>query len=261
LTKDFAAKETFPSADAFVKARERSGREIKRPIELIFADPQTGVGIPMLKIATVRTGCVAVFSAMLAMSISARQSFADAPATQPAGEDTPQKFLLGLTNDKVSTMTLDQVVENIAYDPASDSEKADAKANAANYIIVSKIELAARDKWGKDAETTVAHALGDNTPEDIANGDWAVDGNQAVVQFKPDGLSPLALIKKGGQWKVDLAGENKLMNQTADDDIKAEQAAGKMLDQLSKDIADKATYPTADVFVQHVKDAESKLGQ
>jgi hypothetical protein len=200
---------------------------------------------------------IALFSIL---ALASRTS-ADAPATQPAGDQTPQKFLLSLTNDKVASMNVDQVLDSIAYDPASESEKADAKANAANYIAVSKIELAARDKWGKDAETAVAHAIGDNTPDDIANGDWAVDGDRAVVQFKPDGLAPLALIKKAGQWKVDLVGVCKLQDESIDDDIKDEQAAATMLDQLSKDLAKKDAYPNAGAFVQHVKDEVAKMGQ
>jgi hypothetical protein len=207
---------------------------------------------------TIRTiGAIALIS-ILAFACRA---LGDNPTTQPAGDQTPQKFLLSLTNDKVSSMTVDQVMETIAYDPGSDSEKADAKVNAANYIAVSKIELAVRDKWGKDAETAVAHAIGDNTPDDIANGDWAVDGDRAVVQFKPDGLAPLALIKKDGQWKIDLVGVCKLQDESIDDDAKSEQAAAAMLDQLSKDLAKKDAYPNADAFALHVKDEVAKMGQ
>jgi hypothetical protein len=206
----------------------------------------------------IRTGWTIV---ILAIFIFSSRALADSPATQPAGDQTAQKFLLGLTNDKVSAMTVDQAMEIIAYDPTSDAEKADAKASAANYITVSKIELAARNKWGKDAEAEVAHALGDNTPDDITTGDWAIDGDQAVVQFKAKDLSPLALIKKDGKWKVDLAGECKLQNETIDDDAKDQKSAATMLDQLNKDIASKDAYPTVDAFVQHVKDEAAKMGQ
>jgi hypothetical protein len=196
--------------------------------------------------------------ALLAIGVFATGLLADSPATQPA-DDSPQKFAEGLTNDKVAAMTVDQAMQILDYDPTSDKEKADAKLVAANSITVSKLELAARDKWGKDGEVAVTHALEDNTPDDLVHADWADDGVHAVAQFKGD-LSPMVLIKKAGQWKIDLAGSRKLAHADLDDDLKVEQQASAILDQLAKDIADKNTYPTADAFAQHAKDAMAKLG-
>ena len=198
---------------------------------------------------------------LMGVVLCAGIAFADAPATQPAGDQSPQKFAAALTNDRVAAMNVDRALALIDYDPSSDKDAADAKVTAANAIITCKLELAARAKWGKDGETAVAHALGDIMPDDIAQADWAVDRDRAVAQFKPDGLSPLVLIKKDGQWKIDLPGARKLAGDTVDSDLKVEQEASPMLDQLTHDVADKDAYPTADAFAQHVKDEVAKLGQ
>ncbi|HEX4123269.1 MAG TPA: hypothetical protein VHY37_00980 [Tepidisphaeraceae bacterium] len=191
---------------------------------------------------------------------SASVILADAPYTQPAA-GSPQALVAALTNDKVADLTVDQAMAILAYDPASEKETQDAKVTAINSIAASKLEVAARKRWGKIGETAVAHAIGDNMPEDVATGDWAEDGEHAVCQFQLDGLQPLVLIKKSGQWKIDLAGSRKLGGVDLDDDLKAEQAATGIVDQLNKDVTDKSAYPTADAFAQHVKEEVAKLSQ
>lgn len=200
-----------------------------------------------------------VMLAALTLLIGASATLADSPSTQPA-DGSPQAFVAALTNDKVADMTVKEAMAILAYDPASDKEMQDAKLTAINSIAASKLEVAARKRWGKDGETAVAHAIGDNMPEDVATGDWAVDGDHAVCQFQADGLEPLVLIKKSGQWKLDLTGSRKLGGIDLDDDLKAQQAATGIIDQLNKDLTDKSAYPTADAFAEHVKDEVSKLG-
>lgn len=201
-----------------------------------------------------------VMFAAFAFLVGSKAVWADAPATQPA-PGSPQAFIMALTNDKVANMTVDQAMAILAYDPASPEETQDAKITAGNAIAASKLEVAAGKRWGKSGEAAVAHAIGDNMPEDVATGDWATGGDHAVCQFQLDGLQPLVLIKKSGQWKIDLAGSRKIGGVDLDDDLKAEKAATGIIDQLNKDVTDKSAYPTADSFTQHVKEELAKLGQ
>jgi hypothetical protein len=215
----------------------------------------------MSRIATYRLGFFVVLAvASMAMFVCLPRTFADAPATQPDAVQTPQQFAATLTNDRLAPMTVDEAMAIFQYDSQSDKEKTCARASAAACVIMNRLELAARKKWGKDAETEVTHALGDTLPADYDKADWAIDGDRAVVQFQQSDLTPLILRKKEGQWKVDLSGYNQLYQNNWNEATKQFQDDEKLFRHLSDELASKDAYPTADVFVQHVKDAMAKLG-
>jgi hypothetical protein len=200
---------------------------------------------------------VMLLLATLAVSQRALADSAVAPTTQPVSDQTPQKYAQTFTNDLVATMTVDQLLGQIDYDPDSDKEKAVAKAMAIGVINCSKLEVAVRQRWGKDAEIEVIHACGDDNPDDVAKADWAVDGDRAVAQFQQDGLTPILLIRKNGQWKMDLAGYRKLEQESSDAFLEDMKEGTQKIEQLATDLAKKDAYPSGDDFIKHVKDVEN----
>jgi hypothetical protein len=201
-----------------------------------------------------------ITTALAVVTVTAH-ALADAPSTQPgqpAGAGTPQESVADLSDDKMAAMTIDQATALIAYNSDSDKEKAAAQKMATLEIAVAKLEMVTRHKWGKDAEVTVTHLLWDNTLDELAKADWAVDGDRAVANPKRQDASPIPFIRKDGLWKIDLAGILKLEGEDADQFTKDQKNGNAMLDQLNQDIAKDDAYPNADAFVQHVKDVENK---
>lgn len=191
---------------------------------------------------------------MLAILILPQRVWADAPTSQPV-DDTPQAFLVNVTNDVVAPMSVDQAMALVGFNPNSDKDIAGAKLLAMSIIEQSKLELAVRGKWGKDAETAVAHDCADNLPSDAATAKWDINVDHATATFQIDSLTPMLLVNENGHWKIDLAGYRQA-NATMDKDM---QAATALCDRLTQDLANKDAYPAADAFIKHVKEENDKL--
>jgi hypothetical protein len=181
--------------------------------------------------------------------------FAGDPATRP-WDDTPQAFLTNMTNDVVAAMTIDQVMGTINFDATSAKETASAKIIAAGIVAQSKLELAVRQRWGKDAEAAVAHASSDNVPSDAATAKMMVNGDHAAAIFQIDSLTPMLLVNVNGHWKIDMAGYEGM-----DPKFDRETQAGTALcGRLAQDLQNKDAYPDAGSFTKHVKEEMDKLG-
>jgi hypothetical protein len=193
--------------------------------------------------------------AVLVIFICSHSAWADAPATQPT-DDTPQGFLAQMTNDRIAAMSVDQATATMGFNQDSDKDKASAKAMATAAIATAKLEVAVGAKWGKDAETAVAHICQDDTVDDDAKAKWTINGDHATATFAVDNVGPVMLVKQDGHWKLDLAQYRAADADSFDKDAMADAA---VVDQLIADISKTGAYPTADAFNKHVKDALDKL--
>ena len=91
---------------------------------------------------------------------------------------------------------------------ASDAREEKAAHAEADYILaISEVELAARQKWGQQADDDFVHALGEKTDADVDQASIKADGYHPLVIFKGEETIPEHLIRIAGHWKVDLAAD------------------------------------------------------
>ena len=93
----------------------------------------------------------------------------------------------------------------ILYNIKTPPEKQLAEAMAAQMLATAKLESAVRERWGNDAKNRISHLCMDSTAEDVAQATWTITSHHAVARFKPDGMSPLLMIRVNGTWKIDVA--------------------------------------------------------
>ena len=202
-----------------------------------------------------RRGFVAM-AGILAIVFVAPFLLADAPATAPAEAGTPQGFLQNVTNDRVAAMSDDEVLGIIDFNADSEKDKADAQLLAANNLAESKLEVAVRKKWGKSAEVAVAHAMLDNVRDDEADAQWTITGDHARADFGAKKLSPVLLVKSGGEWKLDLQGYREAVG---DQFVPILRQATDVTQKLNQEL-DGNAYANADDFVKHVNEEMGKIG-
>jgi len=128
--------------------------------------------------------CPAYLALIIGALILAQPLSADSPTTQPTSEETPQAFLAETTNDRVATMSLEHVVSLFDFNPDSAKDKLSATLLAVGVVDQAELELAVRKKWGRAAETAVAHASLDNLPDDVANAKWTIKNGRAKATFQ-----------------------------------------------------------------------------
>lgn len=185
---------------------------------------------------------------------------ADAPATEPVSDQTPQKFAETMSNDIAATKSADDIAKGIAYDSHSADEKKCAMTLANLIIVDSKLEVSARKKWGKDAEANVAHTLGDFIASDVPTMTWKVAGDKATGTFAQPGLIPMLLIRVNGNWKIDLAAYAKFSKEDMGVYAKDLQGALDVTNKFLGELDDSKDYPTAEKFEQHIKDTLAQMG-
>jgi hypothetical protein len=194
--------------------------------------------------------------AILVVLFLCQSLLADGPASQPADEGTPQAFLANMTNDRVAAMTVRQMMAFIDFNPDSEKDKAGVRLLAASDVAVARLEVAVRKKWGKDAETAVAHACWDNVPDDAATAQWTITGDHAKATFQLDRLGDLMLVKTDGRWKLDLNGYRNADGDKFSSDLRTGTAEVR---RLMQELANIDPDTTADAFARHVKEEMDKL--
>ena len=198
--------------------------------------------------------CFVVITGISAVFFVVPYLWADGPATAPAEAGTPQGFLAAMTNDRLAAMSDSDSLGIVDFDATSDKEKADAQLLAESMVVQAKLEVAARKKWGTGTETGVAHACGDNVPDDDAGAKWTVNGDQARADFANANSTPLLLMKSGGEWKVDMHGYQELVGQKFEQSLRDGTAAmQRLIDGMD------SFSGSGDDFVKRVNEEMSKI--
>ena len=105
---------------------------------------------------------------------------------------------------RLATMSFEQAI--ILYNIKTPPEKQLAEAMAAQMLATAKLEFSAvRERWGNDAKNKISRLCMDSTPDDLTQATWTITPDHAVARFKPDGMSPLLMIRVNGSWKIDVA--------------------------------------------------------
>jgi hypothetical protein len=117
------------------------------------------------------------------------------------------------------------------YEANTAVEKQLARAIATYTVAEARLQKLARTKWGKEAETQIAHLCLSDTHEDDDAAIVTIQGDHAILQFKFPGITPLFLVQSGGAWKMDMAAYVKGLG-----------------DQLQPGI--KYSYQSADIYVK-----------
>jgi len=154
------------------------------------------------------------------------------PTTAPASDDvsTP-RGIAKYWNRRCADWNLDQMLQ--VFNANSDAEKRLARALAEQSLVVAKLQKDVRKQWGKSGETLVAHAALTDTVDDDDAAAEQLNGDHATLTFKDENLTPLFLIKSGGQWKIDIAAYIAAFNGDAAKLERLCRQANKSIEQLS----------------------------
>ncbi|MCS7033956.1 MAG: hypothetical protein NZ561_08165 [Phycisphaerae bacterium] len=127
---------------------------------------------------------------------------ADPPATQPQADER-EAILEVFRNYNNAMMRLDEQGMDRNNHITTGRERKFANAALETDMIVARLKLAAKERFGEDAAPQVGRALGDIGNEDLADAEVQIMGNRAAV--RPAGASAArVMIKVNDVWKFDL---------------------------------------------------------
>jgi hypothetical protein len=184
-------------------------------------------------------------------------ALADSPTTAPTTQESPQEALAKLDNVHLAKMTPEQAASFCSAN--TDAEKQVAAMMAKSAIAVARLEVATREKWGKDAETAVAHICTDDTADDDAQATWTVQDDHAVAHFKLDTLNPVFLVRVGDNWKLDVAAYVATSGNQVPEMLLSMRRANAVLNSALEELNQKQTFNSADDFTAYLKQEMEKL--
>jgi hypothetical protein len=139
-------------------------------------------------------------------------AFAQVPSREPASNQADKQAIPADESPKDAMLRGSKVMEQLDLDAAidlyayrNDEEKQLVRSTAKCYIELTRIELAARKRFGRTASDAMIHAAGQKTDDDVREADYKVEGDKVAVQYKGDTEPALYLVKVKDVWKVDIS--------------------------------------------------------
>jgi len=180
------------------------------------------------------------------------------PATAPAFDDSTP---LGFMHASSQSLPAGGLPAALAIFAANDArERQTARAEADYILAISRVELAARQKWGQQADDDFVHALGEKTDTDVDQAKIEAHGDHAQLTFKGEETTPENLIRLDGHWKIDIGADIKQMEKQ-NNSIEASNMycakATVMISKLGHDLDDGKFTSSADLS----KEAAAQVAQ
>ena len=179
--------------------------------------------------------------ALLALAAAANPS----PARSGSIKDLVKEW-----NKRAAEASVDDLLKT--YAATTDKAKQLAHEMAEQAVSVGKLQKAVRAKWGVDAEQRVAAACASDTVKDDDEAAVIIKEDHGVLKFRNESISPLLLVKSGGDWKIDSDAYVAALGQHVPEAEKAMRAITATIQATSKQLA-AGTFFSADDLVASLK--------
>jgi hypothetical protein len=170
-------------------------------------------------------------------------------APPSSAKPTSVEAQLRLWQDQFEERTPEQMLPAYAFHNDEQSKLAWILSQEA--VAGSRIVKMARQKWGDQAESRVAHALCTDTRSDDAKANVVYVGEHATVSFTAGTIDPLLLVRENGHWLIDVPGYLKLNSADIPGTIRDTQKIADAVQKIQADLAD-GKYVSLDALVADI---------
>jgi len=187
----------------------------------------------------------------LALSLALVGCTAVHSTNRPTASLTPQETAAQWNDGRLATMSFEQAMA--LYNVKTPTEKQLAEVMAAQMLATAKLESVVRERWGNDAKNRISHVCMDSTADDVAQATWTISPDRAAARFKPEGMSPLLMIRVNGAWKIDVAAYVADVGDQLQPTVKLMKGTTASISRTTDELTRSKAYPTADHLARHLQ--------